>query len=203
MRTIMTKGPMLPVVTIDDAAIASDLAAALLEGGITVIEVTLRTPQALAAVAQIARDQPAMTVGVGTVIQQRDLDAAHDAGAHFAVSPGFIPALVDHAQSLNLPYLPGIQTASEALQAVRMGLTELKFFPALSSGGPAHLTQLQPLFPELLFCPTGGLDFDNAAAFLALSNVACVGGSFATPKAIITARDWPAITALAARASQL
>lgn len=203
MRDIMHQGPMVPVVTIDDAGMAGDLAAALLDGGINVIEVTMRTPEALPAVAEIRRQHPAMTVGVGTIIHEHDLDAAHGAGAQFAVSPGLASTLINHAQSLDLPYLPGIQTASEALQAVRLGVTELKFFPALSSGGTDHLTQLRPLYPEVVFCPTGGLSFDNAGHFLTLPNVACIGGSFVTPAAAMTARDWPAITALAARASQL
>ena len=203
IHDILAEGPMIPVVTVDDPGAGVDLAGALLAGGLRVIEVTLRTATAMEAIKRIADEIPDIIVGAGTVFHDHAVDRAAAAGARFAVSPGLDPALVARADLLDFAYLPGVQTAGETMIARRLGLTALKFFPALSGGGVDHLKQLRPVFPDVVFCPTGGLTFDNAGVFLALDNVVCVGGSFAAPAAAVSAGDWPTITTLAKRAAAL
>ncbi|MNZ99213.1 KHG/KDPG aldolase [compost metagenome] len=179
------------------------MARALVAGGIRMLEVTLRTPQALACMEAIARDVPEAVVGAGTVRSSADAKAAARAGARFAVSPGYTSALGDACQALGLPLLPGVATGSEIMMAQADGLQALKFFPALQAGGLAMLKAWQGPFGDVQFCPTGGIQPGNAADFLALSNVACVGGSWLVPADALAQGDWQRITALAREAAQL
>lgn len=203
VRDILTRGPVIPVVTIDDASAGPDLARALLEGGISVIEITLRTPSALAAVRAIRAEVPEMIAGVGTLLDPDRIPDVLATGAQFAVSPGLDLALVEACRAAGLPLLPGIQTVSEAMAARRAGLDTLKFFPAKTAGGPAALQQIQPVLPDLRFCPTGGIGQADAKDYLALANVLCVGGSFPAPSDAIRDRDWPAVRTRAAAAADL
>ncbi|MDF1794891.1 MAG: bifunctional 4-hydroxy-2-oxoglutarate aldolase/2-dehydro-3-deoxy-phosphogluconate aldolase [Thalassobaculaceae bacterium] len=193
VRYILSRGPVIPVVTIDDATDGPDLARALLEGGISVIEVTMRTPAALAAVRAIRDTVPEMLAGVGTLLDPGRIGDVLASGAQFAVSPGLDLALVEACREAGLPLLPGIQTVSEAMAARRAGLDTLKFFPAKAAGGPGALGQIHPVLPELKFCPTGGIGAADAKSYLALANVLCVGGSFPAPTDAIRARDWKTV----------
>jgi 2-dehydro-3-deoxyphosphogluconate aldolase/(4S)-4-hydroxy-2-oxoglutarate aldolase len=203
MRELMARSRVIPVVVVDGVGQAVDLARALLDGGLPVIEITLRTPEAMSAVEAVVRDVPGMTVGVGTVLAPEQLSTARDVGAAFAVSPGLDLDLVAAARGIDMPYLPGIQTSSEAMAARKAGLDALKFFPAKAAGGPGALKQLHPVYPDLLFCPTGGIGFADAPEYLSLANVACVGGSFPAPADLMAAADWAGITETAARAASL
>jgi 2-dehydro-3-deoxyphosphogluconate aldolase/(4S)-4-hydroxy-2-oxoglutarate aldolase len=193
IRDALSRCPYIPVLTVHDAASAVDLARALVEGGLPTIEITLRTPAALQVIENMAAGVPEATIGVGTVLDEADFARARDAGAKFAVSPGLDKDLVAAARAISMDYLPGIQTASEALAGVRMGLDALKFFPALVAGGPYALGHLAPLYPGLVFCPTGGINLKEAPDYLALANVACVGGSYPAPADLIAAKDWDGI----------
>jgi 2-dehydro-3-deoxyphosphogluconate aldolase / (4S)-4-hydroxy-2-oxoglutarate aldolase len=203
IRSIMGRGPVIPVVTIDNPTTAPDLARALLVSGISVIELTLRTPGALEAARLIAEQVEEMVVGVGTVLDPSQAVQAAEVGAVFAVSPGFDPDLLTAVSAAGLAYLPGVQTASEVMAARKAGLRALKFFPAASSGGADALKQLQPVFPDIAFCPTGGISLQDAPAYLALENVLCIGGSFAAPARFIQTRDWMAVTESARQACAL
>jgi 2-dehydro-3-deoxyphosphogluconate aldolase/(4S)-4-hydroxy-2-oxoglutarate aldolase len=196
-------GPVIPVIVIDDVAHAAPLARALLDGGVRVLEVTLRTPVALAAIEAIAREVPDAIVGAGTVCNAGDAQAALDAGAAFAVSPGYTAELGAACRRIGLPLLPGAVTASEAMAAMADGLKFLKFFPAEAAGGVALLKSLAGPFPGLRFCPTGGLTPANAPSYLALPNVAVCGGSWLTPAEALRGGDWGRITQLARAASAL
>ncbi len=191
---------LLPVVVIDDAADAVPLARALHEAGLPMIEVTLRTPAALQAIAAIRSALPAMVVGAGTVTGVAEADAARAAGAQFAVSPGYTGELGRHCRAHGLALLPGVATATEVMVARADGHDFLKLFPAVACGGIALLEALRGPFPDVRFCPTGGIDGANARDWLALETVLCVGGSWVAPRQAIRARDWRAITALAADA---
>ncbi|MBU6198429.1 MAG: bifunctional 4-hydroxy-2-oxoglutarate aldolase/2-dehydro-3-deoxy-phosphogluconate aldolase [Xanthomonadaceae bacterium] len=203
LQAILAPAPVVAVVTIDDAGVAVALAQALIDGGIGAIEITLRTPAALDAIRAIARDVPQAAVGAGTVLSATDLHAAAAAGARFAVSPGASSALLDAADTSTLPLLPGAATASEAMRLSERGYCLQKFFPAEPAGGVEYLRALAGPLPHICFCPTGGIRVDNAAAYLRLPNVACVGGSWLTPPALVRAQDWPAVTALARAAAAL
>jgi 2-dehydro-3-deoxyphosphogluconate aldolase/(4S)-4-hydroxy-2-oxoglutarate aldolase len=203
MESILRLAPVIAVVTIDDENAAVPLARALLDGGIRAIEITLRTLAALDAIRAIATDLPQAAVGAGTVLSAADLDAASRAGAKFAVSPGATPALIDAAEESSLPWLPGAATASEAMALAERGYGLQKFFPAQAAGGVDYLRSLGGPLPQIRFCPTGGITAQNALEYLRLPNVVCVGGSWLTPQALVNARDWPAITALARAASAL
>lgn len=203
LESILCLAPVVAVVVIDDANSSVPLARALLDGGIHAIEVTLRTPVALDAIRAIAKQLPQAAVGAGTVLGAADFDAAVAAGAKFAVSPGATPALIDAAGKSALPWLPGAATASEAMALAEHGYTLQKFFPAQVAGGVDHLRSLGGPLPQIRFCPTGGVTAQNAPGYLRLSNVVCVGGSWLTPSALMHARDWPAITALARAAAAL
>jgi 2-dehydro-3-deoxyphosphogluconate aldolase/(4S)-4-hydroxy-2-oxoglutarate aldolase len=198
VRDILTRGPVIPVVTIDDPDAAPDLARALLDGGVTVVEVTMRTPAALAAVRAIRDAVPEICAGVGTLLDPDRVAEVEAAGAQFAVSPGLDLDLVAACREADLALLPGIQTVSEAMAARRAGLDTLKFFPAKSAGGPGALDQIRPVLPELRFCPTGGVAQADAPAYLSLPNVLCVGGSFPAPADAIRDRDWARIRACCA-----
>ena len=200
---IMQTGPVIPVIVIDRLEDAVPLARALVAGGIRVLELTLRTPVALQAIEAIANEVEGAITGVGTITRAEDFDAALKAGALFGVSPGLTPALVAAAKDSSLPLLPGVMTPSDVIAACAAGFTALKLFPAQQAGGIGMLKALAGPFPDLKFCPTGGIGAATAPDFLALPNVACVGGSWLTPSDAIAARDWARITALARAAGGL
>ena len=200
---VMQDAPVIPVIVLHDVAHAVPMARALVAGGIRMLEVTLRTPQALACMEAIARDVPEAVLGAGTVRSQADAQAAVNAGARFAVSPGYTSALGQACRALGLPLLPGVATGSEIMQAQADGYQQLKFFPALQAGGLAMLKAWSGPFFDVDFCPTGGLTPENAPQFLALPNVRCVGGSWLVPADALAAGDWARITALAAQARGL
>jgi 2-dehydro-3-deoxyphosphogluconate aldolase/(4S)-4-hydroxy-2-oxoglutarate aldolase len=200
---VMQDAPVIPVIVLDQVQDAVPLARALVAGGIRMLEVTLRTPQALACIEAIAREVPQAVPGAGTVRNSTDVQTAQQAGARFLVSPGYTPALGQAARQAGLALLPGVATGSEIMAALDEGYTELKFFPALAAGGAALLKAWNGPFADVRFCPTGGISPQNARDFLALPNVACVGGSWLTPAELIARRDWDAITRLAAQAAQL
>jgi len=201
LASILRAAPVVAVVTIESVGAAVPMARALLDGGISAIEVTLRTPVALQAIGAIAQALPRAAVGAGTVLKATDLEAAEKAGATFAVSPGSTPALLDAADASALPLLPGAATASEAMVLAGRGYKLQKFFPAQAAGGVAYLRSLAGPLPRIRFCPTGGIGAADAAGYLRLSNVVCVGGSWLTPSALVDAGDWSAITALARAAA--
>ena len=197
---VMADAPVIPVIVLDSVAHAVPVARALVAGGIRMLEVTLRTPVALACIEAIVRDVPEAVAGAGTVRSAADAQAAAMAGARFAVSPGYTHAVGKACHELQLPLLPGVASASEIMAAQADGYTELKFFPAMQAGGAAMLRAWQGPFGDVKFCPTGGITAANAAQFLALANVVCVGGSWLTPAESIKSGDWPRITQLAREA---
>lgn len=200
---VMQDAPVIPVIVLDQVQDAVPLARALVAGGIRMLEITLRTPQALACIEAIAREVPQAVPGAGTVRNRADVQAAQRAGARFLVSPGYTHALGQAVHATGLPLLPGVATGSEIMAALDDGYTALKFFPALASGGTALLKAWNGPFAEVRFCPTGGISPLNAPDFLALPNVACVGGSWLTPTEAITRQNWDGITRLATQAAQL
>ena len=199
---VMRDAPVIPVIVLHDVAHAVPLARALVAGGIRMLEVTLRTPQALACMEAIAREVPEAVAGAGTIRTVADAKASLSAGAKFGVSPGYTSAVGNACRELGLPLLPGVATGSEIMMAQEDGYTELKFFPAVQAGGLAMLKAWQGPFGDVRFCPTGGISLANAADFLALSNVACVGGSWIVPTDAIQAGDWARITQRAREATQ-
>lgn len=203
LRALLGATPVIPVLVIDDAATAVPLARALAEGGLRVLEITLRTPAALASIAEIKKTLPDIMVGAGTVRNPGDARLARDAGARFVVSPGHSLALGDACSELGLPYLPGVATASEVMAALEQGYDLLKFFPAEAAGGISMLKALAGPFADAAFCPTGGVDVTNAQAYLSLPNVHCVGGSWIAPRPLVVAARWAAVTELAAAAAAL
>ncbi len=194
---VMQDAPVIPVIVLNDLAHAVPMARALVAGGIRMLEVTLRTPQALACIEAIARDVPEAVVGAGTVRTRADAQAAAMAGARFAVSPGFTPAVGQACRDAGLALLPGVATGSEIMQALEAGFTELKFFPALQAGGAAMLKAWSGPFFDVRFCPTGGVTLQNAPDLLVLPNVLCVGGSWLVPLDALAQGDWARITELA------
>lgn len=200
---ILDLASVIPVIEISDAGLASPLAETLLKGGVRVAELTLRTPAALDALAAMKRAAPDLVVGMGTVLTVDDAKRSIDLGADFLVSPGLTPALLAFAPKASAPLLPGVATASEVMQAKDAGVTRLKFFPAEPAGGIAYLKALYGPLPQALFCPTGGISAERAADYLALPNVACVGGSWLATGKAIDARDWAGIEANARRAAAL
>ncbi|MBS0309563.1 MAG: bifunctional 4-hydroxy-2-oxoglutarate aldolase/2-dehydro-3-deoxy-phosphogluconate aldolase [Proteobacteria bacterium] len=200
---IMHASPVIPVIAIDDPAHAVPLASALVAGGIRVLEITLRTAHGLAAIRAITAQVPQAIVGVGTLTQPEEFAAARDAGALFGVAPGLTPALIAAAKQSGLPLLPGVMTPSEVMAAREVGFQQLKLFPAVPAGGVGMLNAIAGPLPDVRFCPTGGITIDSAPHFLACKNVACVGGSWLTPKDVVHAGDWRKITELARAASTL
>jgi 2-dehydro-3-deoxyphosphogluconate aldolase/(4S)-4-hydroxy-2-oxoglutarate aldolase len=200
---VMNDAPVIPVIVLSDVAHAVPLARALVAGGIRMLEVTLRTPVALACIEAIAREVPEAVVGAGTVRSAADAQAAAMAGARFAVSPGYTAAVGKACHDLGLTLLPGVATASEIMAAQEDGYTELKFFPALQSGGLPMLKAWQGPFSDVKFCPTGGITGGNAGEFLRLANVVCVGGSWLTPAETVARGDWAHITQIAQQAAGL
>ena len=200
---LMRAGPVIPVIVVQRTADAVPLARALVAGGVRVLEVTLRTPVALDAVRAIAQEVEGAIVGVGTITRPEEFQRAAAAGARFAVSPGVTDALVAAARDAALPWLPGVMTPSDVMRAGASGLARLKLFPAQQAGGIAMLKALHGPFPDVVFCPTGGVTAETAPAFLALPNVACVGGSWLTPPDAVAAGDWARIERLARAAAAL
>jgi 2-dehydro-3-deoxyphosphogluconate aldolase / (4S)-4-hydroxy-2-oxoglutarate aldolase len=195
--------PVVPVLTIGRTADAVPLARALVKGGLPVLEITLRTATALEALKAIAAEVPDAIVGAGTVLKPAQFDQVRQVGARFAVSPGCTPALVAAARAAGLPFLPGIQTVSEAMILAEQGFGLMKLFPADAASGLAWLKAIAAPLAGLRFCPTGGIGADTAPAYLSLANVACVGGSWVAPSEAVEAGDWTRIERLAAVAAQL
>ena len=200
---VMQDAPVIPVIVLHDVAHAVPMARAVVAGGIRMLEVTLRTPQALACMEVIAKEVPGAVVGAGTVRSAADAAAAAKAGARFAVSPGYTKTVGQACRDQGLSLLPGVATGSEIMMAQEDGYTELKFFPAIQAGGPAMLKAWSGPFFDVKFCPTGGVTPGNAAEFLSLPNVACVGGSWLVPADALDQGDWARIEALAREASQI
>ena len=196
-------GPVIPVIVLQRVEDAVPMARALVAGGVRVLEVTLRTQAALACMAAIARDVPEAIVGAGTLRSAADVRAARDVGCQFGVSPGYAAALGAACRDVGLPLLPGVATAGEVMAANADGLSFLKFFPATAAGGVPMLKALAGPFPDVVFCPTGGITAESAPQFLALASVKVCGGSWLTPADAIEAGDWTRITALARQASTL
>jgi 2-dehydro-3-deoxyphosphogluconate aldolase/(4S)-4-hydroxy-2-oxoglutarate aldolase len=192
---IMALSPVMPIMVLEDAASAPDLAHALMAGGVRVAEVTLRTPAALQAIRAMKRAAPDMAVGAGTLLSPDDVKRAQDAGADFLVTPGVAPKLLVALLDSGLPLLPGAATGSEVAALLEGGITRAKFFPAEQAGGPAWLSAIYGPFPAMRFCPTGGITRALAPAYLRLPNVGCVGGSWLASAKAIAAHDWAGIEA--------
>jgi 2-dehydro-3-deoxyphosphogluconate aldolase/(4S)-4-hydroxy-2-oxoglutarate aldolase len=200
---IMTTSPVMPVIVIKQPEQAVPLARALVEGGLRVLEVTLRTAHGLDAIRKMAREIPDAIVGAGTVTEPDQIDAVIDAGGEFMVSPGSTPRLIEAALQKPIKLLPGISTPSEAMMLLEYGIQHMKFFPAEAAGGRPMLKSIHGPLPQITFCPTGGITPETANDYLALPNVACVGGSWMLPQNLVDAGDWAGITALAKQASTL
>ncbi|WP_374562773.1 bifunctional 4-hydroxy-2-oxoglutarate aldolase/2-dehydro-3-deoxy-phosphogluconate aldolase [Ideonella sp.] len=200
---LANQGPVIPVIVIDRLEDAVPLARALVEGGVKVLEVTLRTPVALGAIEAMVRDVPGAIVGAGTIRSAADARAARQAGAIFGVSPGYTAEVGAACREIGLPLLPGVATASEVMAAQADGLSFLKFFPATAAGGIPMLKALAGPFPDVAFCPTGGITLQSAPEFLSLPKVKVCGGSWLTPADAVKSGDWARITRLAAEAAAL
>ncbi|HET8818206.1 MAG TPA: bifunctional 4-hydroxy-2-oxoglutarate aldolase/2-dehydro-3-deoxy-phosphogluconate aldolase [Xanthomonadaceae bacterium] len=203
LDAILRRAPVLPVLTIERLDDAVPLARALVEGGLPVLEVTLRTSIALEAIARIALEVPDAVVGAGTILRPLDLEQVAEAGADFAISPGATDALYAAARTTAIPFLPAIATASELMRGLERGHRRFKFFPAAAMGGPTALKAFAGPFPQVRFCPTGGIDADSAPGYLALGNVLTVGGAWTVPADALAARDWDRIAQLAREAAAL
>ncbi|GAA2586877.1 bifunctional 4-hydroxy-2-oxoglutarate aldolase/2-dehydro-3-deoxy-phosphogluconate aldolase [Actinomadura fulvescens] len=200
---LLDLAPVIPVVVLDDAATAVPLARALVAGGLPVIEVTLRTAAALPAIERIAAQVPEAVIGAGTVVRPEDAVNAKAAGSRFLVSPGCTPGLREAMAATGLPFLPGVSSASEAMELLEHGITVMKFFPAEAAGGLPYLKSLGGPLPQVRFCPTGGITIDTAPRYLRLPNVGCVGGTWLTPDDAVRAQDWARVEALAQKAASL
>lgn len=203
MISVLGLASVLPVVVLEDAGDAVPLARALVAGGLPAVEITLRTPAALDAIQAIAREVPEAVVGAGTVLTPDHVAAAGAAGARFLISPGWTELLLDAMRGSGLPFLPGVATASEALNLLEHGVSDMKFFPAEAAGGIPYLRSLAAPLRAARFCPTGGVTAALAKDYLALPNVPCVGGTWMIPSSALRARAWSDITALAAAAAAL
>lgn len=203
LRSVLMRAPVVPVLIIEDVNTAVPLARALVAGGLTALEVTLRTPAALDAIRAIADEVEGADIGAGTVLTTKQLEDCVKAGAKFLVSPGCAPNLLDAAEGSPAPLLPGVATASEAMQIMERGYSHMKFFPAEQAGGAPYLKALSSPLADLRFCPTGGVSLSNAGDYLSLPNVVCVGGSWVAPKQSVVDGDWLHIEKLAREASTL
>lgn len=203
IAAIAALAPVVPVLTIDRVADAVPLARALVKGGLPVLEITLRTAPALEALKAIADEVPDAVVGAGTVLEANQVEQVQRAGARFAVSPGCTATLIAATRAAGLPFLPGVQTVSEAMGLAEQGYRLLKFFPADTAGGLGWLKAVGAPLAGLRFCPTGGVGADTAQAYLSLANVACVGGSWVAPREAVAAQDWSQVERLAAAAAKL
>jgi 2-dehydro-3-deoxyphosphogluconate aldolase/(4S)-4-hydroxy-2-oxoglutarate aldolase len=200
---ILRVSPVIPVVTIDDPRHAVPVARALADGGVRIIELTLRTDSALSSLKMIAAEVPEILLGAGTVLTPSQADAAVAAGAQFLVSPGVTPALLGHMLTLDVPVLPGVATVGEVMAVLEQGLRAMKFFPAGPAGGPDYVAAIGAPVPQVQFCPTGGISLASAPDYLKLPNVSCVGGSWLTPRRAIENGNWQRITELAKQAAAL
>jgi len=203
IRDIMRMAPVIPVLIIERIEHAVPLAQALCAGGLNVLEVTLRTPIALTAIERMRAAVPDAIVGVGTLTRPGDFEDAANAGAQFGVSPGLTNDLIEAAQDVSFPLLPGVMTPAEVINARLHGYNALKLFPAMQAGGIGMLKALSSVFSDVVFCPTGGITRETAPQFLALNNVLCVGGSWVAPANLLAAGDWQAIEVLAKEAAEL
>jgi len=201
MTSLLDIAPVIPVVVVHDAGDAVPIAKALVDGGLPIIELTLRTPAALAAIERIANEVPEIIVGAGTIVETGQPKHALAAGAQFLVSPGSTPTLRAAMRDTGLPHLPGVATVSEVLALLEDGYTDMKFFPAEAAGGAAYLRAIHSPVPAARFCPTGGITPTNAAEYLKLPNVGCVGGSWLTPADAVEHRNWAHISDLARKAA--
>jgi 2-dehydro-3-deoxyphosphogluconate aldolase/(4S)-4-hydroxy-2-oxoglutarate aldolase len=199
-EAVMASGPVIPVMVIRKLDHAVPLARALLAGGIRVLEITLRTDAAIEAIRLISKEVSDVIVGAGTVTSPEDLRAVTEAGAAFAISPGLTPDLLEAANRGSIPLIPGVSSISELMTGMAQGYTRFKFFPAEAAGGVKMLQAIGGPFPQVVFCPTGGISPDNYRSYLALQNVACVGGSWIVPGDVIEKEDWSRITELARQA---
>ncbi|WP_131142981.1 bifunctional 4-hydroxy-2-oxoglutarate aldolase/2-dehydro-3-deoxy-phosphogluconate aldolase [Helicobacter pylori] len=197
---VLQISPIVPVVVIENIKDAVPLAQSLIEGGIPIIEVTLRSSCALEAIELIAKNVPKMRVGAGTILNPTQLEQAQNRGAEFLISPGLTPSLLEHAKKKNMPLIPGVSSSSEVMQALELGYNALKFFPAEYCGGVKLLNAFNGPFKGVKFCPTGGISADNMRSYLNLENVLCVGGSWLTPKDLIQNKEWDKITEICKRA---
>ncbi|MDU9771407.1 bifunctional 4-hydroxy-2-oxoglutarate aldolase/2-dehydro-3-deoxy-phosphogluconate aldolase [Helicobacter pylori] len=200
---ILQISPIVPVVVIENIKDAVPLAQSLIEGGIPIIEVTLRSSCALEAIELIAKNVPKMCVGAGTILNPTQLEQAQNRGAEFLISPGLTIKLLEHAKKKNMPLIPGVSSSSEVMQALELGYSALKFFPAEYCGGVKLLNAFNGPFKGVKFCPTGGISADNMRSYLNLENVLCVGGSWLTPKDLIQNKEWDKITEICKRALAL
>ncbi|GAA8915915.1 bifunctional 4-hydroxy-2-oxoglutarate aldolase/2-dehydro-3-deoxy-phosphogluconate aldolase [Helicobacter pylori] len=200
---ILQISPIVPVVVIEDLKDAVPLAQSLIEGGIPIIEVTLRSSCALEAIELIAKNVPEMRVGAGTILNSAQLEQAQNRGAEFLISPGLTPSLLEHAKKKDMPLIPGVSSSSEVMQALEWGYHALKFFPAEYCGGVKLLNAFNGPFKGVKFCPTGGISTDNMHSYLNLENVLCVGGSWLTPKNLIQNKEWDKITEICKRSLAL
>lgn len=203
LAELLKRSPVMPVLTIADEADAVPLARALAEGGIRSVEITLRTPAALAAIQAVSRAVPELAVGAGTVLNAASYEKAVAAGARFCVAPGSTPELLQAARQSTAPFLPGAMTPSEVIFLAEAGFMVQKFFPAERAGGVGMLKSMGEPMANVSFCPTGGVSLANAPTYLALGNVICVGGSWLAPKDAVETRDWQRITQLASEAAAL
>ncbi|GMB92662.1 2-keto-3-deoxy-6-phosphogluconate aldolase [Helicobacter bizzozeronii] len=194
---VLSTSPIVPVMVIEHAKDAVPLARALVAGGIKILEITLRTKQALESIRLIAKEVPEALVGAGTILNAQQLEEAQKAGARFAISPGLTPLLAKEAKQFDLPLIPGVAGASELMLALEHGFTHLKFFPAQAAGGVGMLKSLSGPFEGVYFCPTGGISLENMHSYLALKNVLCVGGSWLAPKDLVANGKWENITQIA------
>ncbi len=192
--------PVMPVLTIDDPELAVPLGQALLDGGMRVVEITLRTPAAIESIAAMREALPELIVGAGTVLTAKLMGAVKNAGGQFAVSPGHTTTLAEAANQCDMPFMPGVVTAGEIQAAMEQGFESLKLFPAEAVGGAALLSGYASVFPGVRFCPTGGIKIENMDRYLSLPNVLCVGGSWIAPRNLVLARNWQSITRLATQA---
>ncbi len=197
---VLQISPIVPVVVIENIKDAVPLAQSLIEGGIPIIEVTLRSSCALEAIELIAKNVPKMRVGAGTILNLTQLEQAQNRGAEFLISPGLTPSLLEHAKKKNMPLIPGVSSSSEVMQALEWGYSALKFFPAEYCGGVKLLNAFNGPFKGVKFCPTGGISADNMRSYLDLENVLCVGGSWLTPKDLIQNKEWDKIAEICKRA---
>ncbi|MGL2406631.1 bifunctional 4-hydroxy-2-oxoglutarate aldolase/2-dehydro-3-deoxy-phosphogluconate aldolase [Helicobacter pylori] len=200
---VLQISPIVPVVVIEDIKDAVPLAQSLVEGGIQIIEVTLRSSCALEAIELIAKNVPKMRVGAGTILNPTQLEQAQNRGAEFLISPGLTIKLLEHAKKKDMPLIPGVSSSSEVMQALELGYSALKFFPAEYCGGVKLLNAFNGPFKGVKFCPTGGISADNMRSYLNLENVLCVGGSWLTPKNLIQNKEWDKITEICKRALAL
>ncbi len=197
---VLQISPIVPVVVIENIKDAVPLAQSLIEGGIPIIEVTLRSSCALEAIELIAKNVPKMCVGAGTILNPTQLEQAQNRGAEFLISPGLTIKLLEHAKKKDMPLIPGVSSSSEVMQALERGYSALKFFPAEYCGGVKLLNAFNGPFKGVKFCPTGGISVDNMRSYLNLENVLCVGGSWLTPKDLIQNKEWDKITEICKRA---